>query len=127
MFFFSEGFTYRNFLLEALAIFLFVVWFWLIITVVSDLIQRHDVSGWVKAFWLVGFIVFPFFLILVYLISQGQGMAERRMRQAQQTREDIRRVIGFSVADEIEKLERLKTAGSISEPEFSQLRTRLVQ
>jgi hypothetical protein len=41
MFFFQEGFTYRNFLLDALAIFFFIVWFWLLITVASDLFRRH--------------------------------------------------------------------------------------
>jgi len=43
MFFFQEGFTYRNFLMDVLAIFIFVVWFWLLITVFADLFSRHDV------------------------------------------------------------------------------------
>ncbi len=88
MFFFQEGFTYRNFLMDALAIFVFIVWFWLLITVAADLFRRHDISGWIKALW---------------------------------------RVVGFSVADEIEKLNRLKQAGSISDAEFTQLRAKLVQ
>jgi hypothetical protein len=33
MFFLQEGFTYRNFLMDALAIFVFILWFWLLITV----------------------------------------------------------------------------------------------
>ena len=33
MFYLQEGFTYRNFLMDVLAIFIFVVWFWLLITV----------------------------------------------------------------------------------------------
>ena len=37
MFFFQEGFTYRNFLLDVLTIFFFVVWFWLLFIVASDL------------------------------------------------------------------------------------------
>jgi len=54
MFFFREGFTFRNFLLDAFAIFLFIVWFWLLITVASDLFRRRDISGWVKAIWVIG-------------------------------------------------------------------------
>ena len=46
MFFFQEGFTYRNFLMDMIAIFAFVVWFWLIIIIYSDLFRRHDISGW---------------------------------------------------------------------------------
>src|SRR5262252_2117576 len=127
MFFFQEGFTYRNFLMDALAIFAFVVWFWLLITVASDLFRRHDISGWVKAIWVIAWIVFPYLGVLVYLIFQGRGMADRNAQQAQQARDDLRRVVGFSVADEIEKLDRMKTAGSISDGEFARLRARLVQ
>ena len=127
MFFFREGFTYRNFLMDALAIFLFIVWFWLLITVASDLFRRHDISGWVKAIWVIGWIVFPYIAVLAYLIFQGRGMAERNVQQAHQARDELRRVVGFSAADEIEKLDRLKQAGSISDAEFARLRARLVQ
>jgi hypothetical protein len=54
-------------------------------------------------------------------------MTERNMQQAQQSREELRRVVGFSAADEIEKLDRLKKAGSISDSEFRRLRTQLLQ
>ena len=127
MFFFQEGFTYRNFLLDALAIFVFVVWFWLLITVAADLFRRDDISGWVKAIWVIAWVVFPYFGVLAYLIFQGRGMTERNAQQAQQARDELRRVVGFSVADEIQKLDRMKTAGSISDVEFSRLRARLVQ
>ena len=49
MLFLQEGFTFRNFLVDALAIFVFIVWFWLLITVASDLFRRQDISGWVRA------------------------------------------------------------------------------
>jgi hypothetical protein len=127
MFFVQEGFTFRNFLLDALAIFVFIVWFWLLITVAADLFRRHDISGWIKAVWVVSWIVFPYLGVLAYLIFQGRGMAERNVQQAQQARDELRRVVGFSAADEIEKLDRLKKAGSISDAEFSRLRARLVQ
>jgi hypothetical protein len=51
MFYLQEGFSYRNFLLDALAIFVFIVWFWLLITIAADLFRRHDISGWIKAIW----------------------------------------------------------------------------
>jgi L-lactate permease len=127
MLFFQEGFTYRNFLLDVLTIFFFIVWFWLLITVASDLFRRHDISGWVKAIWVIGWIVFPFIFMLAYLIFQGRGMAERNLQQTRQARDEIRSAIGFSVADEIDKLSRLKQAGSISDAEFTRLRARLVQ
>jgi len=127
MFFFQEGFTYRNFLLDALTIFFLIVWFWLLVTVASDLFRRQDISGWVKAMWVIGWIVFPYIVVLAYLIFQGRGMAERNMQQALRARDELRSVVGFSAADEIEKLGRLKQAGSISDAEFARLRAQLVQ
>ena len=62
----------------------------------------------------------------LYLISQSRGMAERRGQQAQQAREELRRVVGFSVADEIGKLDQLKKLGSITDQEFARLRAKLV-
>jgi predicted membrane channel-forming protein YqfA (hemolysin III family) len=126
MLFFSEGFTFRNFLADAFAVFMFVVLFWLLIVVFSDLFRRHDVSGWVKAIWVIGLVIFPYLGVLAYMITQARGMAERSGQQAQQAREELRRTIGFSVADEIDKLDRLKKSGSITDEEFTRLRAKLV-
>ena len=126
MFYLQEGFTYRNFLMDALAIFIFVVCFWLLITVFADLFRRHDISGWIKANWVIALIVFPYIAVLGYLTFQGRGMAERNVQQAQQARDELRRVVGFSVADEIQKLDGLKKAGSISDAKFARLRARLI-
>jgi len=63
----------------------------------------------------------------VYMILQGRGMAERKVERAQQAREELRNVIGFSVADEIQKLNRLKQSGSITNDEFTRLRDKVVR
>jgi hypothetical protein len=105
---FEGGFSFTNFLVDVFAVFVFVVWFWLIIVVFMDLFRRHDISGWAKAIWVIALIVFPYLGVLVYLITQSRGMAERSIQQTQQTRDELRRAVGFSAADEIEKLERLK-------------------
>jgi hypothetical protein len=119
-------FTFGNFLLDVLAIFIFVMWFWLLITVIGDLFRRHDTSGVVKAIWVIVLILFPYIGVFVYLITQSRGMAERSSQRAQQARDELRQIVGFSAADEIEKLERLKTAGTISNEEYTRLRARLV-
>jgi predicted membrane channel-forming protein YqfA (hemolysin III family) len=121
------SFTFGNFLLDVFSIFIFVLWFWLLITVFADLFRRHDTSGWVKAIWVIFLIVFPYLGVFVYLISQSRGMAERNAQRAQQAREELRHIVGFSAADEIEKLDRLKNAGTISNEEYGRLRARVVQ
>jgi hypothetical protein len=126
MFFFQEGFTYRNFLMDVLAIFAFVVWFWLLVVIFGDLFRRHDISGWGKALWVIGLVLFSYLGILAYLITQGRGMAERNAQQAQRAQEELRRVVGYSAADEITKLDQLKKSGSITDDEFKRLRAKLV-
>ena len=124
---FEGGFSFTNFLTDALAIFLFVVWFWLLIVVCSDLFRRHDISGWGKALWVIALILFSYLALLAYLIFQGRGMAQRNVEHAQHARDELRRVVGFSVADEIRKLDALKQSGSITSDEYARLRAKLVQ
>ena len=126
MFFVQEGFTYRNFLMDVLSVFAFVVWFWLLIVIYGDLFRRHDISGWAKAVWVLALVVTSYIGIFVYLITQGRGMAERNAQQAQQARDELRSIVGFSVADEITKLDQLKKSGSITEAEHGRLRAKLV-
>ena len=76
---------------------------------------------------MIALIVFPYLAVFAYVITQSKGMAERSVQQAQQAREELRHVVGYSVADEIEKLDRLKTSGSITDQEFARLRAKLVQ
>ena len=124
---FEGGFTFTNFLVDVLAIFAFVVWFWLAITVFADLFRRSDISGWAKAIWVIVVMLAPYLGVIIYLITQGRGMTERNVQQAHAARDELRRVVGFSVADELGKLDQLRTAGSITEGEFARLRAKLVQ
>jgi Phospholipase_D-nuclease N-terminal len=124
---FQGGFTFTNFVADAFAVFMFVLWFWLFIIVASDLFRRHDVSGFGKVCWVILLIILPYVGIFAYLLTQGRGMAERDAARAKRAQDDLRQFVGFSAADEIEKLDRLKSAGSISDQEYTRLRTRLVQ
>ncbi|APO49437.1 PLD nuclease N-terminal domain-containing protein [Bradyrhizobium diazoefficiens] len=126
MFFVQEGFTYRNFLMDMIAIFAFVVWFWLLIVIYGDLFRRHDISGWGKALWVLVLVLTSYLGIFAYLITQGRSMAERNAEQAQRAREELRHIVGFSVADELTKLDQLRKAGSVTDDEYRRLRTRLV-
>ena len=123
---FPGGFTFINFLVDVLSIFMFVLWFWLIIMVMGDLFRRPELSGLSKALWVLVLIVFPYLGVFIYLITQGRGMAERHNQRAQQARGDLRQIVGFSVADEIAKLGQLRIQGAISDDEYTRLRARAV-
>ena len=122
---FEGGFTFRNFVTDAFAIFIFVLWFWLFVSVASDLFRRHDVSGWAKVLWVIALIFFSYIGIFAYVLTQGRGMAERNQARAQEAQKELRQIVGYSAADEIEKLDRLKAAGSITAEEYARLRARV--
>ncbi|HET6185013.1 MAG TPA: PLDc N-terminal domain-containing protein [Acetobacteraceae bacterium] len=123
---FQGGFSFSNFVSDLFAVFLFVVWFWLLITIFGDLFRRGDISGFGKILWVIVLLVLPYLGIFAYLVSQGRGMAERDEAEARQVRDKLRQVVGYSVAEEIERLERLKDAGTISAQEYARLRARVV-
>ena len=110
--------------------FLWVLWFWLLITVFIDLFRRDDLSGWMKALWVVFVIVLPYIGVLVYLIAYGRTMAERRNRDVQaaqaQLDDRIRTVAGSSngagPAAEIEKASQLLNSGAITQAEFDAIK-----
>ena len=123
---FSAESAFANFVADAFAVFFFILWFWLFITAASDLFRRKDISGLGKVAWVILLIVLPYIGIFAYIITQSGGMAERNKAQAIQARDELRQAVGFSIADELLKLDRLKSEKSISDEEYLRLRTRLV-
>ncbi len=123
---FSAESGFANFLADAFSVFVFILWFWLFITVASDLFRRNDVSGLGKVLWVILLIVLPYIGIFAYILTQGRGMGERNRTQARQARDELRQMVGFSAADELVKLDRLIADKSISKEEYARLRARIV-
>ena len=118
--------AFATFVADAFAVFMFILWFWLFITAASDLFRRQDVSGFGKVLWVILLIVLPYVGIFAYILTQGSGMAERNRAHARMARDEIRQIAGFSAADEITKLDYLKSQNAITEEEYTRLRTRLI-
>src|SRR5215468_427782 len=79
----AADYPFLDVLWTMIVIFAWAIWFWLLITVFADLFRRHDTSGGMKALWVIFVIILPFLGVLIYLIANGHGMAERNMQQAQ--------------------------------------------
>jgi energy-coupling factor transporter transmembrane protein EcfT len=107
-------------------LFLFIMWFWLLISVFGDLFRRRDMSAVLKVIWMIFLIALPYLGVFAYLLTQSRSMQERDAEAAKSARDELRATIGFSVADEIAKLEKLKADGTISADEFTKLRAKLV-
>jgi uncharacterized membrane protein YcjF (UPF0283 family) len=123
------NYNFGSFLWDMLLVFAFVIWFWLLISVFSDLFSRHDISGWGKAGWIILVIVLPYLGVFIYLIANGHSMGERAMQkaQAQQSQMDdyVRSVASTDTsADQIAKGKQLLDSGAITQAEFDQLKAK---
>ena len=112
-----------------LIFFCWVIWIWMVIGIFADIFSRHDISGWSKALWCVFIIVLPFLGVLIYLIANSNGMAERKMGQVQAQRAEfddyVKNVAASSgPAAEIDKAKQLLDSGAITQAEFDALKAK---
>jgi len=128
-------YTFGQGLLTVLSIFFFVIWIWILITILSDLFRDHELSGWWKAVWVLFLVFIPFLTALIYLIARGNGMRDRTIKaqaEAKQHFDDYVRQTasadagGGSTADELSKLAGLKANGTITEAEFEAQKAKLL-
>ena len=110
-----------------LIFFFWVIWIWIVITVLIDVFRRHDIGGWAKAAWTIFVVILPWLGVLIYLIAEHDGMRERGMKEAQAQEqafdEYVRDTTGGS-ADEIAKAKGLLDSGAITQQEFDALKAK---
>ena len=111
-------------------VFLWVAWFWILITVFIDIFRSSDLSGWGKALWFLFVLVIPLIGVLVYLIARGGKMHERAVNQAQRQDEAFRSYVqetaGTSPADQLAKLAELRDQGAITDEEFAREKAKVL-
>ena len=123
------AYTFGQVMWSMFVFFAWILFFWLLFTVFADLFSRHDISGWAKTGWTILVIVLPFLGIFIYLIAEGRSMGERNLQkaQAQQSQMDayVRSVASSdSATDQIAKGKQLLDAGTITQAEFDQLKSK---
>lgn len=111
--------------------FLWIAWFWILITVFADIFRSDDLSGWGKAAWTLVTVFLPYLGVFVYLIARGSAMTERSHHQAMQIEATQRAYIksvaaSGSTTDELERLARLRDSGALSEDEFQAMKAKLL-
>ena len=123
--------SFGDLLLLVVEIFLFVIWIWILFTIIGDLFRDHEMSGWGKAAWILFLVFIPFLTMLVYLIVRGTGMRDRTIKaQARgQTRTwtpTSSQVAHTTPADELHKLNDLKEKGALTPEEFDRAKAKLL-
>jgi Short C-terminal domain/Phospholipase_D-nuclease N-terminal len=122
----AADYPFLDVLWTLLIFFAWVVWFWILITVFADLFRRHDIGGGAKVLWSIFVIVLPFLGVFIYLLTQNDGMMERRRTEAEaaqgQFNDYVRSVAVSGSASEIEKAKQLLDSGAITQSEYEALK-----
>jgi hypothetical protein len=108
--------------------FCWVAWIWMLIMIFSDIFRR-DISGWTKAGWCLFVLVLPFLGAFVYLIANGKGLTDRRVRDAEVSQANFDQYVRKVAADggsagDIERAKQLLDSGAINQAEFEQLKAK---
>jgi hypothetical protein len=122
----ATSYPFLNVFWDLLIFFAWVIFIWIAITALIDVFRRRDLSGWGKAAWVVFIVILPWIGVLIYLVVNHDGMAERRAEHAgaaqAQFDEYLRHTAGASPAGEIEKAQQLLDKGTITQVEFEALK-----
>ncbi len=117
-------------LLLTLEIFFFVIWIWILITILSDLFRDHALSGWAKAAWVLFLVFIPFLTALIYLIARGNGMRDRTIKAQAEAKQHfdqyVQKQAHSTPADELHKLNDLKEKGALTAEEFDKAKAKLL-
>jgi hypothetical protein len=110
-----------------LIFFAFIVWIWILFTVLTDLFRRHDTSGFSKVLWIIFIIVLPYFGVFVYLIAEHTGMTERAIKQHEAAQSQIDNYVQSVAAktdpaEQIAKAKTLLDSGTITQAEFDSIK-----
>ncbi len=123
----AADYPFMDVLWSMIIFFFWVIWIWIVITVLIDVFRRHDIGGFAKAAWVIFVVILPWLGVLIYLIVEHDGMRERGMKQAeaqkQQFDEYVRDAAGGSTA-EIAKAKELFDSGAITQAEFDALKAK---
>lgn len=123
--------SFGELLLLTLEVFFFVIWIWILITILSDLFRDHELSGGAKAAWVFFLVVVPFLASLIYLIARGGGMRDRTIKAQADAKKHFDEYVRQqahvgSPAEELHKLAELKDKGALTQEEFDRAKAKLL-
>ena len=125
----AADYPFMDVLWSMIIFFFWVIWIWIVITVLIDIFRRHDIGGFSKALWVIFVVILPWLGVLVYLIAQHDGMRERSVKQAQAQRQQFDDYVrdtagGGGSAAEIAQAKELLDSGAITQEEFASLKAK---
>lgn len=118
-----------EFLWTCLAIFFMVIYFMMLFQVIVDVFRRQDASGGKKAGWLILLFILPFISLIIYMVMNSEGMAQRQ-RDLMESRgyrpSGGGDGSGSGPATEIASAKALLDSGAISQEEYQSIKSRVL-
>jgi Short C-terminal domain/Phospholipase_D-nuclease N-terminal len=127
VFLIAADYPFLDVLWTIVIFFAWVIFIWVAITVLIDVFRRRDIGGWAKAAWVVVVIVLPFLGVLIYLVTQHDGMRERSETEVKAQRQALDQYVRETAggpASEIAKAKELLEAGAITQEEFDAIKAK---
>ncbi|MFI7235482.1 SHOCT domain-containing protein [Streptomyces cyaneofuscatus] len=133
-----DDYPLLNLFLTMLYLFLWVMWFFLLFKVVTDLFRDHTLNGWAKAGWLIFVILLPYLGVLIYLIVRGRSMHERDAKAVKDSEAAFRQYVreaanseasssgSTSHVSDLTKLAELKDKGALNAEEYERAKAKLL-
>ena len=125
----ASTYPFLDILWTTLIFFAWVLFIWIAITIFIDIFRRDDISGWAKAGWVILIVILPWIGILIYMIANHQGMADRRLKEVQASQQQFDDYVRATAsqggaADQIEKAKQLLDNGTITQAEFDAIKSK---
>jgi len=124
----ASSYPFLDALWLMITFFAFIIWIWILITVFADIFRRRDMGGLTKAIWIIFVVLFWWLGVLIYLIINHNGMADRsaeQMKAVKAQQDDyIKSVAGTSPADEVAQAKSLLDSGAITQAEFDTMKAK---
>ena len=105
---------------------LFVLWFWLVLTLFGDIMRADHLSGPAKAMWFFGILVLPVLGAIMYLIVNGDQMHRRAVDESRANPTIEAALAAGSAADGLELLAEGRRTGAITQAEFEYAKGQLL-
>ena len=109
--------------------YLFFAYLMVLFSVIADIFRRRDSSGIAKACWIVLLIVLPILTVIVYIIANGSGMAQRNVERSQEVQAQQESYIknvagGKSPSEQVAQAKSLLDSGAISQAEYESMKAK---
>jgi len=109
--------------------YLFFAYLMVLFSVIADIFRNRDSSGIAKACWIVLLIVLPILTVIVYIIVNGSGMAQRNVERSQEVQAQQESYIknvagGKSPSEQVAQAKSLLDSGAISQAEYESMKAK---